>query len=132
MPGKLGKETVLDCVQCISIGRLVAEQSRYNLATGLFSWLQSCALLLHSLLRCRGNFLPGVTCDGLASHRGALHCNALNCYCCYKNWAKPYWTHFGCFSRPVLTDLHTKKNTQHFGEKSTANFTMYLVLLFAD
>ena len=79
MPGKLGKETVLDCVQCISIGRLVAEQSRYNLATGLFSWLQSCALLLHSLLRCRGNFLPGVTCDGLASHRGALHCDALNC-----------------------------------------------------
>lgn len=45
MPGKLGKETVLDCLQCISIGRLVAEQSRYNLATGLFSWLQSQKLI---------------------------------------------------------------------------------------
>ena len=77
--GKLGKETVLECVQCINIGRLVAEQSGYNLATGLFFWLQNCALLLHSLLRCRGNFLPGVTCYGLASHQGVLQCNALNC-----------------------------------------------------
>ena len=68
MPGKLGKETVLECVECISMGRLVAEQSRYNLATGMFSWLQNCALLLHSLLRCSDNFLPGITCDGVASH----------------------------------------------------------------